>query len=114
MNKQLKEDLRDLRALASQLPITYYKGNGVKICRGALGSEILEKDPLFVDEDEKKLDKNKEYFLPIDNKVMVNDFRRLKKIYKSKGIEGVRHYVNEVVELNTKKETFGGLTLMNE
>lgn len=111
MNKQYKEDLRDLRALASQLPPTFTEAT---VRRSVFGHQILEKDPHFKDADGNPLNPKKVYTVVVADKVLVNDARRLKKIYKTHGIGGVKKYVDEVVELNTKKETFGGLTLVNE
>ena len=87
MNKQLKEDLRDLRALASQLPATFTEA---KVRRAVFGHQILEKDPHYKDADGKPLNPKKVYTVVIADKILVNDTRRLKKIYKTHGISGVK------------------------
>lgn len=111
MNKKLKEDLRDLRALASQLPATFTEA---KVSRSVFGHQILERDPNYKDDDGNPLNPKKVYSVVIAEKIMVNDARRLKKIYKNHGIVGVKKYVDEVVALNTKKQTVGGLELVSE
>ena len=111
MNKQLKEDLRDLRALASQLPPTFTEA---KVRRSVFGHQILAQDPHYRDASGKPINPKKMYSVVIADQVLVNDYRRVKKIYLTHGLQAVKNYVNEVIALNNKKESIGGLQLMSE
>lgn len=111
MRKITKQDRRDLRKLAEMLPPTFADG---RVERACLGHQLLAKDPNYKLPSGEKIDPNGVYTMEIADRVLVNDYRRLKKILATKGIQAVKEYVDSVNELNSKKQKMGGLELMNE
>lgn len=111
-NKITKPIARELRKLAAGLPTTFADAT---VRRSVFGHQILERDPDYKDAAGKPLDPHKRYTMTIADKVLVNDSRRLKKIFIARGIEGVREYVDEVMELSKKSMTkVGGLEVVTE
>jgi hypothetical protein len=79
--------------------------------RAVWGFQLLEHDPEYKLPDGTKIDPKKRYTMKIDDKIMVNDARKLEKIYERFGIEAVKQYVDDVKALNAPPTHVGGLKL---
>lgn len=109
MNKISKKIEKELRLLAIQLPITYREQTVLRVRYGQalLNEGIKEVGGKPVDPDAK-------YSVKVADKVPISNRKRLFKIYERDGMEGVRAYVDGVLEVNRPQNVgtqMGGLVL---
>lgn len=91
MLKPTKKELKLLKQMARELPPTFYMANILKS-----GKELAEKFP------NQKFELDKMYDYPV--KYPTNHKNRIVKAYENGGMEAVKLYVKEVLDL-IKKET---------
>jgi hypothetical protein len=106
-----KATLRDIRRLANKLPATYTE---VDVYRRVIGEALLN-GGVSVTKYDVPIEGKKEYEFKTKIKQPVNNYRRLKKIYERDGIEKVREYVKEVIDLHLRStKSLNGIKLENE
>lgn len=91
-----KRSFKNMRAVAANLPVQYH--DGVMVIKG---SEIIKQlGSVGKDKEGEKIDSDKWYKVPVQQPV--NHYRRIKKLFNSKGYAGVSAYVDEVVQLHAE------------
>lgn len=91
-----KKDIQHLKDIAGNLPKTRQDANVKSIVTGA---ELIEKGITKLNSGEVVLPEKK-YLRKLSDSMPVNHFRRLKSVYKSAGVKGVKSYCNQVLELH--------------
>jgi len=90
--------MKELKAIAATLPASYVD---IEVMRGVLGSKLLSEGITHVQG--KPVKKDHTYLHKIAERVQVNDYKRLRKIYAKGGMKAVREYVEGVIDINTPK-----------
>lgn len=88
-----KRSFKEMRQFAGQLPVQFQEGKMLM-----RGDAISEKLPDAKGEDGGPLDPDKFYEVPTSS--AVNHYRRIKRLFKAKGYDGVKQYSEEVVALH--------------
>jgi cell division protein FtsI/penicillin-binding protein 2 len=108
--KLTKADIKNLKHIADRLPPSFIE---MDVMRAVPGETLLRHG---VDQvKEKPVQKDKTYLAKVSDKMWVDHLRRMKRIYESgKGMDGVKAYVDGVLEVNRKKDiTVGGIKLVS-
>lgn len=93
LNKQI---LKELRLIAYALPTTYYEvKEGIELSQ----SQVLDMGINEIEGKEIDLSKKQRIIQNIDAVRQVNHVLRIKRVYKSKGHEGVKLYCEQVMEM---------------
>jgi hypothetical protein len=109
-----KQMYRDLQKIAQRLPFNYVEHKASLEYRG---SEILEANPEAKDKEGNPIDPKKIYFINGSQRHVVDHYKRMKRIYRRDGEDGVKHYVTEVMALELhamQPKSFGGIQTQYE
>lgn len=99
-----KNIIKQLRKIASEIPVAYYEVNVYKTMIGEEAQQHVEE----------KLDPETKYTLTFTSQREVNHLRRLKKYFKKYGEEGIKMYLDKSAELfvdSLEPKTVGGIQL---
>lgn len=111
MKKAKKEIYSSLIEVAKKLPFNYTE---VVEKKSFLGADILKTNPKATDSEGKVISSDKNYVVPVTKRYPVDHFKRMKRIYRSKGLPGVQEYVNGVMGIEIHAATaksIGGIML---
>lgn len=105
MKKKDREIRDELLRIAKSLPFNYTEANATVKMKG---SEIkADKDG-----DGNEIEPDKEYLVGVVQRRPVNHFKRMLRIHRTKGIQGVADYVTGVISLELEAnlvERIGGI-----
>lgn len=105
-NKAINNELLNI---ALKLPFNYTE---VKASIPVHGWQILESNPEAVDGSKNPIDAKKKYFINGTQRHPVNHYKRMKRILKEHGEDGVKKYIMEVIDLELhamKPVAIGGI-----
>ena len=102
MKAQERQVKNTLQKLAMRLPFNYVENPcSVKM----KGSEILSHNKQAKDQDGTEIDPKKDYFINTTQRMPVNHYKRLKRIHREKGWQGVEDYCKGVIQLEVETMT---------
>lgn len=96
-----KEIRKELRRLASQLPKSY---RDVDVYRGRLGASLINMGMTKLETTGERILPHKTYVVKISSQLPIDQVKRLETMYKRLGIDGVRKYCQDMIDINTPKK----------
>jgi hypothetical protein len=87
---------RELQNIAARLPFNYTE---VPASIPVRGEDMLKNNPEATDTSGKPLDPKKVYYVNGTQKHPVNHYKRMNRIFRDRGEDGVKAYIAEVIDL---------------
>lgn len=112
MKKLNRETREELAGYAKRLPVMFQDMDVVRTVRG---EQILDRNPLARDRNGEPIVAHRKYSRLVTDKVPVDHFKRMCRLFKTAGMKAVEQYVLELVDFHLETQEvdkIGGVSLM--